>query len=128
MIRLEEILQKGEEYRLAPKELRDNISELLYKINIVRYFWNKQMIITSGYREDAYNKKVGGSLNSWHTKGLAIDVHDSKNELYNFLTTSQKGIDLSTELGLYFEHKDSTPTWCHIQLRAPKSGKMIFYP
>lgn len=32
------------------------------------------IIITSGYRTKAHNKKVGGSKDSYHMKGLAVDM------------------------------------------------------
>lgn len=30
---------------------------------------------TSGYRDPAYNAEVGGAVNSWHTKGSAVDIY-----------------------------------------------------
>ncbi len=35
---------------------------------------NTSFVITSGYRESAHNKKVGGSSTSSHLKGVAADV------------------------------------------------------
>lgn len=43
-------------------------------LNQVRRQYDGPIHITSGYRCDAYNKKVGGSINSYHTKGLAADL------------------------------------------------------
>lgn len=36
--------------------------------------WGKPLTITSGYRDPAYNKKVGGAKDSQHTHGNAFDV------------------------------------------------------
>lgn len=33
------------------------------------------IVITSGYRSPEYNKSVGGAKDSFHTKGMAIDVY-----------------------------------------------------
>lgn len=38
------------------------------------------MTITSGTRTIAYNKKVGGSSNSYHVKGLAVDFKANFND------------------------------------------------
>ena len=40
----------------------------------IRYHFGKPITINSGYRTDAYNKKVGGSANSQHLYGLAADI------------------------------------------------------
>jgi len=32
------------------------------------------LIVTSGYRTKAHNKKVGGAKDSYHMKGLAVDI------------------------------------------------------
>ena len=35
---------------------------------------NKPMVISSGYRSEAHNIAIGGSKNSAHLKGCAVDV------------------------------------------------------
>ena len=48
--------------------------ELVSKLQQLRDLINKPIIITSGYRCSTENKKVGGSANSPHCKGLAADI------------------------------------------------------
>jgi len=56
----------------SDKILHDpKLSELLEKI---RKHIGKPIIITSAYRTATYNKKVGGTSNSQHTKGTAADI------------------------------------------------------
>ncbi len=38
---------------------------------------------TSGYRDPAHNRAVGGVPNSWHTKGRAIDFSGSAKDMAN---------------------------------------------
>lgn len=45
--------------------------ELIFKI---RASTDIPMVITSAYRCNRHNRQVGGVKNSYHTKGLAIDV------------------------------------------------------
>jgi len=33
------------------------------------------IVINSGYRCPEWNEKVGGAPGSWHTQGLAVDIH-----------------------------------------------------
>jgi hypothetical protein len=115
-------------YSELPFSIRDNINELLYKSSIIRYHYNDIMVVNSGYRTEKYNMKIGGAKNSFHTKGLAIDISDKSHKLYNWLTRNTSGLELVKSLDLYLEDASYTVTWCHIQLRAPKSGKRVFIP
>lgn len=42
-------------------------------------------IITSAYRCEEHNKKVGGSANSAHTKGLAVDIRCNGDQAYTVI-------------------------------------------
>ena len=48
--------------------------DLLEKLQQLRNLAGKPVIITSGYRNPAYNKKVGGSPTSRHLLGEAADI------------------------------------------------------
>jgi len=48
--------------------------ELLEILDEVREHYGKPIHITSGYRTESHNAKVGGKPNSSHLKGLACDV------------------------------------------------------
>lgn len=64
-----------------------------------------------------------GAPHSMHRRAHAVDVYDPKNELDGMLTD-----ELLEEAGLYREHPDSTPGWCHLQNLPPRSGHRTFYP
>ena len=50
-------------------------AQLLLKLEWLRYrCGNRPVIVTSGYRTDPFNKKIGGYLWSNHLKGEAADV------------------------------------------------------
>lgn len=44
------------------------------KLQAIRNYFGTAITINSGYRTVAYNKKVGGATNSYHTKGQAFDI------------------------------------------------------
>ena len=48
--------------------------ELLDMIDKAREIYGKPIRVTSGYRTEDHNRKVGGVDSSSHLKGLAIDV------------------------------------------------------
>ena len=57
----------GSDFILLSPELLD----VLYRI---RLHFNAPVMITSGYRTESYNKKVGGARDSKHVKGIAADI------------------------------------------------------
>lgn len=64
-----------------------------------------------------------GAANSSHRDARAVDVYDPLNRLDDWLT------DATLErVGLYREAPGATPGWCHLQTRAPGSGKRTFNP
>ena len=48
--------------------------ELINILTKIRKHYNQPVIINSGYRCEAHNKAVGGSANSQHFKGSAVDI------------------------------------------------------
>ena len=48
--------------------------ELVDILTKIRKHYNQPVIINSGYRCEAHNKAVGGSSNSQHFKGSAVDI------------------------------------------------------
>lgn len=70
-----------------------------------------------------------GAPGSAHKNGEAVDKYDPDNALDTWLDKFDTGTAGNTKLeyhGLFREHGDDTPGWCHIQTRAPKSGKRTF--
>ena len=48
--------------------------DLLVMIDRARALYGKPIVVTSGFRTESHNEKVGGVSSSSHLKGLAIDV------------------------------------------------------
>lgn len=49
-------------------------TELLETLEKIRNHFNAPVIINSGYRTPSWNRKVNGSENSYHCKGMAADI------------------------------------------------------
>lgn len=64
-----------------------------------------------------------GAPQSAHKTGMAIDIYDPENKLDDWINDS-----ILTQYLLYREHPESTPKWCHLSTRSPKSGRRTFYP
>ncbi|SHJ49364.1 D-Ala-D-Ala carboxypeptidase family metallohydrolase [Paramaledivibacter caminithermalis] len=54
-----------------------------------RNWYNRPMIVVSGYRTKEYNKKIGGSPNSRHMQGIASDIL-LPDEFYGFTKKRQE--------------------------------------
>ena len=60
--------------------------EFLYNLDRARELAGIPFVITSAYRTPEKNKEVGGSVNSSHLKGLAVDIRvRSSSERYTIL-------------------------------------------
>lgn len=138
MILIKEILQ-GNSIDGLSQEVKDNIAELLSKINKIRVLWNKPMTVTSGlrsmehhidvYKDLAKQRKVPFDIkkvpmSSAHLKGAAVDISDSDGSLYQWCQDNKKALE---DIGLWCEIKDDQSR-VHFQIYAPKSGNRFFNP
>ena len=57
-----------------PEDVKANIIILAKNLQVLRDEVAKSIIVNSGYRSLAYNKKIGGAKNSQHPKGKAGDI------------------------------------------------------
>lgn len=66
-----------------------NALKVLKRLDLVRAHIDKPIHINSGYRCKELNEAVGGTENSYHMKGLAVDFRTNSKEdipkMYNFL-------------------------------------------
>lgn len=83
---------------------------ILAKINAIRTLYGKRIYLTCGARCESHNKAVGGAPASAHLSGEAVDIVRDE-----ALLTLIK--DKLSDLDLYMEDPNSTPTWIHIQTR-----------
>lgn len=99
--------------------------DLLNKVNAFLEHYDREVHMTSGYRDPAHNKKIGGATSSKHMSGQAIDIHDPDKELAKFVFAKQQ---LLADYGLYCEDMRCTRNWVHFQNVPPKSGNRFFVP
>lgn len=135
MITWKEMLGKYNEDDIEDEHL-DNMEVLHDRINILRKEYGKPLIVTSCYRsmkdhlriyrEKGITDKKKIPMKSKHLFGKAIDlVARDMEDLHNWIMDNE---ELMEEIGLWFEHFDATPTWCHAQIEPPRSKRRFFYP
>lgn len=59
----------------VPEHLLSNVRQLATNLQVLRSYLAVPIIINSGYRTPAYNKKVGGAFGSQHLLANAADIH-----------------------------------------------------
>jgi hypothetical protein len=107
-------------------ELEANLSKLLNALSVFELLSKRSLPqLTSGYRPASINAAVGGAKRSNHMLCLAADFADPDGALDKFCLENQQ---ILKDAGLYLEHPDATPGWCHLQAIAPKSGNRVFRP
>lgn len=58
--------------------------ELCKQFDAIRAAWSGPIGITSGYRPEPINRQVGGVPNSYHVKGMALDIYPVGESLQKF--------------------------------------------
>lgn len=56
------------------------------EFDAIREAWDGPLGVTSGYRPEPINTQVGGVPNSYHTKGMALDIYPIDGSLQKFYT------------------------------------------
>ena len=108
---------KTKEFRCpCCKEVRAS-GYLIHLLNKVREEYGKPMIINSGYRCEKHNKEIGGSQNSAHTRGLAVDIKcDNSPDRYILLPLLTK---IFKRVGVY-------NGWLHADIDESLSQKVMW--
>ncbi len=117
------------------RELRANARDIVRRVNRLLKRAAKQVplggagiavTVSSGWRPATINAAVpGAAINSRHIHCLAIDLNDRDGQLDAWCMAHPEALE---EFGLWLEHPDATPGWCHLQTRAPRSGNRVFEP
>lgn len=105
---------------------KQNLDELLIKINKVRQLYAKPMTITSGLRSMADQQRINPKApKSKHIMGQACDVLDIDKAIAKWCHANVAALE---EIGLWCEDTAYTKNWVHFQTVPPRSGKRFFIP
>jgi hypothetical protein len=134
MITMTELLSGQCTFEECTPEQQKNLTILLEKVNKLRIAYGKPMTVTSGLRTMKHHLEIYAKkgifppkvpTKSNHLFGRAVDFADSHCELKKFVNNN---IPLMKEIGLWMEDFEATPTWLHVQINPPASGKLFFKP
>lgn len=104
----------------------DNIKYTAKQMEIVREILGGGIQVLSCFRSEQVNKAVGGSSNSAHRNGLAVDFicpsYGSTRSIAKALVEAQKQGLLAFDQ-LILEFPDATSTWVHIGVATAKAKR-----
>lgn len=111
-----------------PKELVPHIEELIDFLNPIREAWGKPIIVTSGYRCNELNKKVGGVSNSAHTIGYGVDLQSGDFRVFSNFIKSYFMSHPEVKFDQVIIEKSGKSQWIHIGLynKDNKQRGMVF--
>lgn len=133
MLTVERLLNGYDKSMQFKKEVTPELLENLQKTaDIINQFLKHvgivNEIVSSGWRPSSVNEQtVNAAKKSNHILGLAVDLKDVNHNIFKAILKPEN-LAKAQELGIYFEDARWTPTWVHMQIVSPKSGKRIFIP
>lgn len=82
--------------------------------------------VASGWRPGAVNDATcNAATGSTHLTAEGLDTRDPERQ---FARWCLRNLPLLEQIGLWMEDPRWTPTWVHLQIRPPKSGKRVYIP
>lgn len=130
-ISMKEALRSNTAQRLGINNMPDNDTFVSMQITAEHIFeplrnhFNEPIYISSFYRSPELNKAIGGSKNSQHCKGEAIDIDDvyskaSNADFFNYIKDKLEFDQLIWEFG-----DDENPAWVHVSYSLGKNRMRI---
>ena len=108
------------------QQMRDDAQRTVDLANAVLQEFGESRSVNSGWRPAAINAGVpGAAKKSKHMLCQAIDLNDDDGDLDQWCLAN---IDILERIGVWLEHPNSTPRWCHLQILPPASGRRVFHP
>lgn len=130
-ISMKEALRSNTAQRLGINNMPDNDTFVSMQITAEHIFeplrnhFKEPIYISSFYRSPELNKAIGGSKNSQHCKGEAIDIDDvyskaSNADFFNYIKNKLEFDQLIWEFG-----DDENPAWVHVSYSLGKNRMRI---
>ena len=105
-----------------PEEVKKNLEELIECLDGLRKAWGSALIVSSGYRCEELNEKVGGAKTSGHKYGWAVDLVPANNKKIKFFEFSKEYFKDKAFDELILETNSNGGVWIHFSLKN-KDGK-----
>ena len=110
----------------APAFVIENLKLIAEKVfQPIREHFKKPIRVSSGYRSKELNAKVGGSKNSQHIAGQALDLQGTNGitnaQIFEYIRKNLEFDQLIWEYGT-----TSEPAWVHVSYNRHGNRKQVF--
>lgn len=102
------------------EDIIDNLNYCIGRMDEIRESYGKPIYVNSWYRCKELNEAVGGSKNSYHMSGLAVDLRWDSNLVYHIIEKHN--------FHKLIREKSGNSKWIHIQFlkdRSKEENKVI---
>ena len=89
-------------------EEMENIKFVAEQLELIRNTYKQPINITSGYRCEELNNAVGGVPNSYHRKGLAVDIKAESSNTFKGTKENKWLIENAYKYGFILRYTDDT--------------------
>ena len=108
------------------KEAVTNLERLVSRVlDPLREAWGSPIIVTSGYRCEELNKRVGGARTSYHLRGMAADIRP-RNGLVDKLYALIEHLYVTRRMGITECYIDHRKGYIHIAYDAEDNNTWPF--
>lgn len=95
-------------------EIVMHLMEMLPLLNELRELWGSAIIISSGFRCSALNKKVGGVATSSHLFGWAVDLQPANGDMDGFIKFCYDFFKNRTDFDQCIIEQSGNTKWVHV--------------
>ena len=122
---LQELTQTSTGLPNEPKpEHLPRLIALAATLEKVRSLFNRPIIVSSGYRSDAVNTKVGGSKTSAHSLGYAADFTVKG---LSVREVCEKIVQSNINFDQIIDEKRGNTTWIHLSIDPRMRGQVLTF-
>ena len=122
---LQELTQTSTGLQNEPKpEHLPRLIALAATLEKVRSLFNRPIIVSSGYRSDAVNTKVGGSKTSAHSLGYAADFTVKG---LSVREVCEKLVQSNIKFDQLIDEKRGNTTWIHLSIDPRMRGQVLTF-
>lgn len=100
------------------EEVKENLNELIEFLDGVRKAWGSALLVSSGYRCEELDEKIGGVKTSAHRIGFAVDLVPANNKKMKFFEFMKEYLKNKEFDECLLESNSQGAVWLHFALKS----------
>ena len=113
--------------RESAKAFMKQLKYIAGTLEEIRAILEVPLKVTSGFRSNALNKRVGGSATSGHTKGLCVDIIPVGLEVHEAFQIIQSNKNKCPSLKKCIFEKVGNSIWLHVETKTEANQAQQFF-